>query len=114
MISSPAQMMQMIARMPAPPPEMNELFKGLMNGENPEQLIEDVKTRERSKMMTSYLSRCFPSIYEVMITRRDVHMAKQLKEHCSKGKVVAVVGIAHVVGIEREWEALNKEVKQIS
>ena len=111
---SPDKMMQMIARIPAPPPELAELFEGLIKGGNPEQLIEDIKTRERSKMMTSYLSRCFPAIYDVMITRRDVHMAKQLKEYCSKGKVVAVVGIAHVIGIEREWEHLNREVKRIA
>ena len=113
MMSSPAAMMKTIASVPSPPPELNEVFGSLMGGNDPQQLIEDIKTRERSKMMTSYLSRCFPSIYHVMITKRDGHMAKKLKEHCSKGKVVAVVGMAHMEGIEKEWEALddNKQIK---
>lgn len=107
MMSSPAAMMKTIASVPSPPPELNEVFGSLLGGKDPQQLIEDIKTRERSKMMTSYLSRCFPSIYHVMITKRDGHMSKMLKEHCSKGKVVAVVGMAHMEGIEKEWEALN-------
>lgn len=114
MMSSPAAIMSTIASVPPPPPELNVIFSGLMGGsKDPQQLVEDIKTRERSKAMTSYLSRCFPSIYHVMITKRDEHMAKQLKEHCSKGKVVAVVGIAHVEGIEREWDALDN-IKQIA
>ena len=43
----------------------------------------------------------------VMITKRDVHMAMMLRRHCGEGKVVAVVGMAHMEGIEREWEKLD-------
>jgi pheromone shutdown protein TraB len=42
-----------------------------------------------------------------MITKRDVHMAMMLRRHGGKGKVVAVVGMAHMEGIEREWEKLD-------
>jgi pheromone shutdown protein TraB len=42
-----------------------------------------------------------------MITKRDVHMAIMLRRHCGKGKVVVVVGMAHMEGIEREWEKLD-------
>jgi len=107
MMSSPASMMKTISNVPSPPPELKTLFSELIGGQDPQQLIEDIKTRERSKMMTSYLSKCFPLIYDVMITKRDIHMAKQLKTYCSTGKVVAVVGVAHVEGIEREWETLD-------
>jgi pheromone shutdown protein TraB len=113
MMSSRAALMKTISSVPPPPPQLNELFCGLMGGKDPQQLIEEIKTRERSKMMTSYLSRCFPSIYQVMITDRDAHMARQLKEHCSSGKVVAVVGLAHVEGIEREWESMDN-IKRIT
>jgi pheromone shutdown protein TraB len=50
------------------------------------------------------VSEALPPLYDVMITKRDVHMAKMLRKHCSEGKVVAVVGAGHVEGIEREWE----------
>ncbi|KAL7505409.1 hypothetical protein ACHAXN_005001 [Cyclotella atomus] len=114
LMSSPAAMMQTFSNVPPPPPELSEIFSGLMGGsKDPQQFVEDIKTRERSKTMTRYMSRCFPSIYHVMITKRDDHMARQLKKHCHKGKVVAVVGMAHVEGIEREWEKLDN-VKQIS
>jgi pheromone shutdown protein TraB len=114
LMASPTAMMQTFSNVPPPPPELSEIFSGLMGGsKDPQQLVEDIKTRERSKTMTRYMSRCFPSIYHVMITKRDEHMARQLKKHCHKGKVVAVVGMAHVEGIEREWEKLDN-VKQIS
>lgn len=69
-----------------------------------------IKTRERAVQVTRYLQQSFPSasVYNVMITKRDVHMAKMLQQHCSDGKVVAVVGMAHV-GIEREWEELDSK-----
>jgi len=35
-------------------------------------------------------------------------MAQMLRKHCSNGKVVAIVGMAHVEGIEREWEMIDK------
>lgn len=114
MMSSPAAMMQTFSNVPPPPPELSAIFSGLMGGDkDPQQLVEDIKTRERSKAMTGYLSKCFPSIYHVMISKRDEHMAMQLKKQCHRGKIVAVVGIAHVEGIEREWEKLDN-IKQIS
>ena len=68
-----------------------------------------IKTRERAVQITRYLQQSFPSLYNVMITKGDVHMAKMLRQHCSDGKVVAVVGLAHVEGIEREWEELDSK-----
>lgn len=109
MMASPTALMKTIASVPPPPSAIRDLFQALMqNDVEPQEIIESIKTRERAKQMTSYLSICFPPIYDVMISKRDVHMARQLKEHCSKGKVVGIVGMAHVEGIEREWEALDK------
>ena len=107
MAANPINLMQMIGNAPSPPKELAELTGIMLSGGNPTQLIEAVKTREQAKQMTKYVSEALPPLYDVMITKRDVHMAKMLRKHCSEGKVVAVVGAGHVEGIEREWEALD-------
>jgi len=104
MALNPAQ----LANIPYPPSELKSIFGGLLSGQNdPKKIIEMIKTRERAQQVTSYLRQCFPSCYHIMVTKRDEHMAKMLRQHCSDGKVVAVVGLAHVEGIEREWEELD-------
>ena len=91
-----------------PPPELRVIFGRLLSGKiDPKQFVESIKTRDNAHQVASYLQRSFPSVYNVMITKRDVHMAMMLRRHCGKGKVVAVVGMAHMEGIEREWEKLD-------
>mmetsp|Transcript_19916 Transcript_19916/g.31065 ORF Transcript_19916/g.31065 Transcript_19916/m.31065 type:complete len:304 (-) Transcript_19916:45-956(-) len=107
MVANPMNLMQMIGNAPSPPKELAALTGIVLSGGNPTQIIEAVKTREQAKQMTKYVSEALPPLYDVMITKRDVHMAKMLKKHCSDGTVVAVVGAGHVEGIEREWEALD-------
>ena len=93
-----------------PSGDVMSIFGGLLSGQSdPQQFVEMIKTRERSQQITRYLQQSFPSVYNVMITKRDVHMARMLRQHCSDGKVVAIVGLAHVEGIEREWEELGKQ-----
>jgi len=107
MVANPMNLMKMIGNAPSPPMELAELTGIVLSGGNATQIIESVKTREQAKQMTRYVSEALPPLYHVMITKRDVHMAKMLRKHCSEGKVVAVVGAGHVEGIEREWEALD-------
>ena len=91
-----------------PPPELRVIFGRLLSGKiDPRQFVESIKTRDNAHQVASYLQLSFPSVYNVMITKRDVHMAMMLRRHCGKGKVVAVVGMAHMEGIEREWEKLD-------
>jgi pheromone shutdown protein TraB len=91
-----------------PPPELRVIFGRLLSGKiDPKQFVESIKTRDNAHQVSSYFQRSFPSVYNVMITKRDVHMAMMLRRHCGKGKVVAVVGMAHMEGIEREWEKLD-------
>ena len=85
------------------------MFGGLLSGQtDPKDFVERIKTRDRVKELSRSLQQSFPSVYNVMITKRDIHMAQMLRRHCSEGKVVAVVGMAHVEGIEREWESLTR------
>ena len=105
-LTNPAQ----LANIQYPSGDLMGIFGGLLSGQkDPKQIVEMIKTRERAVQITRYLQQSFPSLYNVMITKRDVHMAKMLRQHCSDGKVVAVVGMAHVEGIEREWEELDSK-----
>eukprot|EP00270_Netrium_digitus_P018242 TRINITY_DN6901_c0_g1_i1.p1 TRINITY_DN6901_c0_g1~~TRINITY_DN6901_c0_g1_i1.p1 ORF type:complete len:182 (-),score=67.82 TRINITY_DN6901_c0_g1_i1:47-514(-) len=72
---------------------------------NKEQLLEKVevlKSREKVREMRQLMSDLFPELVEVMIFERDQAMAERLKE--VRGTVVAVVGLAHMDGIEEKWK----------
>ena len=113
-MSSPAEMMKLMGSVPPLPKELATAFNAslrrgtlLSEDSGPEEFVEAIRTREHARLMTNYLRRCVPSVYHVMVSKRDAHMAFMLRKHCPKGKVVAVVGMAHVDGIEREWEKLD-------
>ena len=38
-----------------------------------------------------------------MLHQRDRYMVKEIRRKCPSGTVVAVVGLAHMDGIEAEW-----------
>ena len=69
--------------------------------------LEALKTREHARLMTGWLDDALPQITEVMLHRRDRVMAENLRKHCGQGRVLAVVGLAHMDGVEREWEKLG-------
>jgi len=82
---------------------------GDLDLENLGDTVEKIKSREYAHQMSGWITQAFPDTAEVLIHRRDLHMAQNLRNKCSKGKVVAVVGIAHMDGIEREWSRLGKQ-----
>lgn len=101
-----------ISNLQYPSGDIMSMFGGLISGTtDPKDFVERIKTRDRAQELSRSLQQSFPSVYNVMITKRDIHMAQMLRKYCSKGKVVAVVGMAHVEGIEREWEVLDKTVR---
>ena len=103
-MTNPSQLSNLLP----PSPELRVIFGQLLCGKiEPKQFVESIKTRDNAQQVASYLQRSFPPVYNVMITKRDVHMAMMLRRHCGEGKVVAVVGMAHMEGIEREWEKLD-------
>jgi len=93
------------------PTEIEKTFQEAMSGglETLGDSVEQIKTREYAYQMSDWISRAFPETAEVLIHKRDLHMARNLRKHCSKGQVVAMVGMAHMDGIEREWTALGKK-----
>jgi pheromone shutdown protein TraB len=69
--------------------------------------IETMKARENVRKIMSALRSTAPEIYEAMVAERDEYMGRGLDElganlpGRSSGRTVAVVGMAHVDGIER-------------
>jgi pheromone shutdown protein TraB len=57
----------------------------------------------------SFLS-CGPLCLQVMLQQRNAKMARALRH--LEGKVVAVVGMAHLDGIEQLWQEQNDKVRQ--
>lgn len=102
--SVPPSMLLNAMRVP-PPPELEDKFA--RNVSNLADSVEQLKTREHARLMTNWMDEALPDVSEIMIHRRDRIMARNLREHCSRGKVVAVVGLAHCDGIEREWQAFS-------
>ena len=69
---------------------------------NPESVVELIKTRRAVRALTSYVRREFPRVATAMVDERDEIMTKGLLNQCG-GRTVAVVGMAHMDGIEARW-----------
>lgn len=95
-----SQFMRLMGSSPAEGLDLGEGLGGL------ESQVESLKTRAAARMMTERLRAVAPGLAQALIDDRDQHMADVLlKQH---GRVVAVVGLAHLDGIERRWEAAQK------
>lgn len=105
--------MLMKAMSTPPPPELEQIFQNAFNSDSGTlgQKVETIKNREHARLMTGWMKQAMPDIADIMLHKRDHVMASNLRKHCGKGKVVAVVGLAHVDGIEREWEALDNSLR---
>ena len=108
---NPAQLMK--AASTPPPPELQQVLQQAFAGgggglEGLGDSLEALKTREHARLMTGWMDKTLPQITEVMLHRRDRVMAQNLRKKCGQGRVLAVVGLAHMDGIEREWESLGK------
>mmetsp|Transcript_18779 Transcript_18779/g.40894 ORF Transcript_18779/g.40894 Transcript_18779/m.40894 type:complete len:196 (+) Transcript_18779:324-911(+) len=98
-----------------PPAELAEVLEGIFTGnadaggtmDSLGDRVEALKTREHARQMTQWMQQSMPEIAAVMIHKRDRIMAENLRKHCAHGKILAVVGLAHVDGIEREWQKLG-------
>ncbi|KAI3914188.1 hypothetical protein MKW92_002781, partial [Papaver armeniacum] len=67
-----------------------------------EQLEKEGYTRSATKELLSVEKDVFPEDYKVTIEDRDKHMFMELR--CLQGKIVAVVGMGHMDGIELLWK----------
>eukprot|EP01025_Chloroclados_australasicus_P050433 TRINITY_DN5792_c0_g1_i1.p2 TRINITY_DN5792_c0_g1~~TRINITY_DN5792_c0_g1_i1.p2 ORF type:complete len:217 (-),score=19.68 TRINITY_DN5792_c0_g1_i1:490-1140(-) len=67
-----------------------------------EAYTEALKNRRYARLLLDYMRETTPEIVHVLIDERDEHMTQVLRG--LKGRVVAVVGLAHMDGIERQWQ----------
>ncbi|KAI3429803.1 hypothetical protein D9Q98_010116 [Chlorella vulgaris] len=98
------------AGMPAPPDSLTELFTG--SGGNLESQVESMKTRKAVRDMGRYMRQVNPAMATALIDERDAHMVRELSR--LEGRVVGVVGLAHLDGMERRWEELMYSGKALA
>ena len=59
-----------------------------------------LKQRDNVRALAAYLKESVPPFYDALIAERDAYMAASLLGCADGARVVAVVGLAHVDGIE--------------
>lgn len=67
--------------------------------------VELLKTRKAATAMRDHLRSNSPELAAVLVDERDQFLVEQLR--ALSGKVVAVVGLAHLDGIEQKWKELQ-------
>ena len=90
----------------APPQALLQAAGGSseMTKENVQATIDVIKQREVVRELASYMRSELPPLYRALIGERDEYMANSILKAESVGgaqSIVAVVGLAHVDGIER-------------
>ena len=85
------------------PPDLAERFSKI-DWNDPEAAVEMMKTRRAVAEVTRHLRTDFPKVAVAMVDERDEMMTNGLLHKCP-GRTVAVVGMAHMDGIEARWRA---------
>ena len=93
-------------------PENSTGASGEMSTDEFKYFVETIKAKDNVKMLMANLKSVAPEIYQAMVGERDLYMANGLDRLNQFDSIVAVMGIAHVDGVEtilkeRGW----KEVK---
>jgi pheromone shutdown protein TraB len=65
------------------------------------KMVEALKERATIRQLMGSLKTSLPEVYQALVAERDVYMASSLLKSGAKS-AVAVVGMAHMDGIERE------------
>ena len=78
-----------------------------MTKEELSTFIETVKTKENVKLLMANLKSVAPEIYSAMVGERDAYMANGLNKLDPFPSIVAVMGIAHVDGVEQNLQSMG-------
>ena len=75
--------------------------------------VETMKTKENVQKIMAQLNRLAPALYEALVSERDAYMAAGLNGLNQIESIVAVMGIAHVNGVEENlrlngWQEQKK------
>lgn len=74
---------------------------------DPSQMFEQMRDRKIVREFNEVMERDAPAFTRVLLTERNEAMTKALRN--LKGKVVGVVGLAHLDGIEQLWRDANEQ-----
>lgn len=74
--------------------------------------VETMKAKENVRKVMGQLERLAPALYEALVSERDAYMAAGLNGLDELETIVAVMGVAHVDGVERNlamngWKAVQ-------
>ena len=86
--------------MKRPDPELEQALRN--SGGDVASGIEALKSRRAASLMSKFLRDAHPGLAAALIDERDQHMVDRLRS--VEGKGVAVVGLAHLDGIEARWQ----------
>jgi pheromone shutdown protein TraB len=92
------------AGFPTPPPQLSRVLSADVSVE---EAIERLKNRDTVAALTAHLRRVAPDAVRVMLDERDDVLTAALRRCEGPQRIVAVVGLAHVDGIEARWAALE-------
>lgn len=73
---------------------------GEMSKEEFSYFVETIKAKDNVKMLMANLKSVAPEVYQAMVGERDLYMANGLDRLNQFDSIVAVMGIAHVDGVE--------------
>jgi pheromone shutdown protein TraB len=73
---------------------------GEMSTEQLKYFVETVKAKDNVRLLMNNLKSVAPEVYQAMVAERDVFMANGLDTLDQFESIVAVMGIAHVDGVE--------------
>jgi len=90
---------------------LSELLSSMFESDVKEEDIESLKQGDMLQSALSEISKQFPQIAETLIFERDRIMAYKLA-HASGTRIVAVVGAAHVPGIQKNLTN-NESISQL-
>lgn len=90
---------------------LSELLSSMFESDVKEEDIESLKQGDMLQSALSEISKQFPQIAETLIFERDRIMAYKLA-HASGNRIVAVVGAAHVPGIQKNLSN-NESISQL-
>jgi len=93
-------------------PDLTRTFDALRWDEH-EARMELMKTRRAVRALTGHMRDEFPKVTTALLDERDDIMTEALLNTC-EGRTVAVVGMAHMDGIERRWREAQGEDGSVS
>jgi pheromone shutdown protein TraB len=97
-------MQQLLPASPVDNPAALSSDQGV-SSEDFSNFIETMKTRDNVRQIMGQLKEVAPALVQVMLTERDAYMAAGLNTLNQFHSIVAVMGIAHVDGVERNLKS---------